>query len=306
MFLEQVLFFMRLQLLPPRATDVPKNKVWSLTLAYVSKGGSIEPVARRLSTHPHEVNETHGDDESTAVALAVLYGNMPIVQLLHKAGGSFHTSIQTANVPLPLITALIFSYEDEKESILRYMLSSGDVSVEQRFMGDTLLQTAINLNCQLTLIKALLSYGASPCLYGIVLSALFEPFEILDMLWDHGADMAERNYENSTALHLLCDGDTPQVERLHYFSRFMDIDVVNENGETPLHRCMCKLLHADEEEAVPIIAAILFLISEGSNPYLVDRDGDSAVSLVDHVTCIPRVELLKVLGVVKQEKKPGI
>lgn len=112
-------------------------------------------------------------------------------------------------------------------------------------------------------ISSTIHSGLTPIMYSVMYSDELEPVEFL---LNNGANLIERDCYYNSLIHLLVKNNNKQI-LTYLLSKGMDVNTVNENGESPLqYACFWS-----NEEMVNV------LVSEGADIHHIDNNNKSVI-----------------------------
>lgn len=201
-----------------------------------SLNGEFDEIKKVLADERFDINKAdyHGN---TVLHHAAATDNFLLVKMLLNHG---RININAKN-PNGSITPAMVASRNGSAKTLELLLNSGANTSFQNDFGNTALMIAVNSN-QIECIKVILKHGnynikAQDCDFGynaLMLSIKnLLPLEIIEGLLQH-SDLSQTDEQSYTALHVAGIYGSEIIIRM-LIEAGMDVDSVNDSGNTPLH-----------------------------------------------------------------------
>lgn len=168
-------------------------------------------------------------------------GRISTVRYLLSYGADKLLGGRTIDGLTPLHLSCVRAYPDFSNTIASHLKQGLDIDARDK-LGKTPLHYAIELGIS-TRVGLLLDSGADAsaadhdgknCLYRAIQSCTLD---IIKLILDHGVDATARFFDGTTPMHL---ASHPELYSLLANDYYLDIDMLDANGNTPLYVAMSK------------------------------------------------------------------
>ncbi len=218
-------------------------------------------------------------NKNLAIHNAAMNGHPETVKLLLSLGLNVNAINKRRETPLHMIAQ---SYMNTPKAIqtIRVLINSGADTALLDNYGDTPLACAIS-GRSIHYVQAFLDSGCNPDIpnkHGespLLTAILLREIHISELLIRKGANINTRNKKGEGALHYA--SPNPALIQM-LLKHNVDINIVDEDGYTPLHQCASNVCEGiDDEEAE---AAVDILMNAGLSLLDKNNDGKTPIDMV--------------------------